>query len=413
MSCRKRWLVALVMVYIISGILYATTSWENTLIGTLLALTAVSLIHLIRLSDGKSESAANAPDKAEFVATQTRLMSRLNRYQLSLSSLPEGVALIRRGQTLEWCNGAAEQHLGIRLDNDMGSPIVSVVQEKAVSEYLKEAKFDTPLQVRSMQPGRLLSLRVLLADKDHSIIVTSDITEQQRLDRVRRDFVANVSHELRTPLTVFSEAVKTLIAQPQLSEEKRLQQLHLMKYESDRMSNLVDDLLTLARLESPNSQTKDRVDTIDMAQLIEAIVKDGQKLTKKNHTFSCECDADRLLVGNCCEVRSACLNLLTNAIRYSPAGGEIALKWYYDETNHEGIFSIKDSGIGIAPIELSRLTERFYRVKQTQVQDEPGTGLGLAIVKHIAQEHGARLEIDSEVGKGSEFRLIFPSERVL
>lgn len=411
MSSRKRWLLALVFVYIISGILYSTTTWENTLLGTLLALTAVCLLHLLQL--GQRNDTTIEKKNADFVATETRLMARLNRYQLSLASLPEGVALIRNGMTLEWCNPAAEQHLGIRLDNDLGSPIKDVVKEKVLSEYLAGGAFQEPLQLRSMQPGRLLLLRVLLADKDHSIIVTRDITEQQRVDTIRRDFVANVSHELRTPLNVFAETVKSMIALPDMSDTERQQQLEQMKYEADRMENLVDDLLTLARLENPASKTKDRMDIIDMKQLMDGLIKDGEKLTKQNHRFIQNCEAERLLMANCCEVRSACLNLLTNAIRYSPQGGDIELKWYYDQRNHEGIFSVRDQGIGIAPIELSRLTERFYRVKQAQGSEIHGTGLGLSIVKHIAQEHGARLEIDSELGKGSEFRLVFPSERVL
>lgn len=411
MSSRKRWLLALVFVYIISGILYSTTTWENTLLGTLLALTAVCLLHLLQL--GQRNDTTIEKKNADFVATETRLMARLNRYQLSLASLPEGVALIRNGMTLEWCNPAAEQHLGIRLDNDLGSPIKDVVKEKVLSEYLAGGAFQEPLQLRSMQPGRLLLLRVLLADKDHSIIVTRDITEQQRVDTIRRDFVANVSHELRTPLNVFAETVKSMIALPDMSDTERQQQLEQMKYEADRMENLVDDLLTLARLENPASKTKDRMDIIDMKQLMDGLIKDGEKLTKQNHRFIQNCEVERLLMANCCEVRSACLNLLTNAIRYSPQGGDIELKWYYDQRNHEGIFSVRDQGIGIAPIELSRLTERFYRVKQAQGSEIHGTGLGLSIVKHIAQEHGARLEIDSELGKGSEFRLVFPSERVL
>lgn len=411
MSSRKRWLLALVFVYIISGILYSTTTWENTLLGTLLALTAVCLLHLLQL--GQRNDTTIEKKNADFVATETRLMARLNRYQLSLANLPEGVALIRNGMTLEWCNPAAEQHLGIRLDNDLGSPIKDVVKEKVLSEYLAGGAFQEPLQLRSMQPGRLLLLRVLLADKDHSIIVTRDITEQQRVDTIRRDFVANVSHELRTPLNVFAETVKSMIALPDMSDTERQQQLEQMKYEADRMENLVDDLLTLARLENPASKTKDRMDIIDMKQLMDGLIKDGEKLTKQNHRFIQNCEVERLLMANCCEVRSACLNLLTNAIRYSPQGGDIELKWYYDQRNHEGIFSVRDQGIGIAPIELSRLTERFYRVKQAQGSEIHGTGLGLSIVKHIAQEHGARLEIDSELGKGSEFRLVFPSERVL
>jgi two-component system phosphate regulon sensor histidine kinase PhoR len=226
---------------------------------------------------------------------------------------------------------------------------------------------------------------------------------------MRRDFVANVSHELRTPLTVVSGFVENLEDMSDLNQDSARRALHLMAEQTRRMDNLVADLLTLSRLE--NEQSPLREESVDIKALLDEVYQDGKLLSGERHSLRLETASTANLFGNRDELHSAFGNLLSNAIRYTPEGGEILLRWF--ERGGQPVFSVQDSGIGIAAQHIPRLTERFYRVDRSRSRETGGTGLGLAIVKHIAMRHQAKLEVVSEEGKGSTFALVFPVKRAL
>jgi two-component system phosphate regulon sensor histidine kinase PhoR len=238
--------------------------------------------------------------------------------------------------------------------------------------------------------------------------MTRDITQIDRLETTRRDFVANVSHELKTPLTVLNGFLETLRDLP-LREEQRNQYLGLMQIQSQRMQNIVEDLLVLSKLESTVSVTQE--DPIALPALIERLCTDAKSLSREQHQVHCLCGADSILIGAEDELSSAFGNLVSNAVRYTPAGGSITIQWALQPDGSGGL-SVSDTGPGIESQHLPRLTERFYRVDRSRSRETGGTGLGLAIVKHVATRHQAQLLIDSEVGKGSRFTLLFPEKRI-
>jgi len=239
------------------------------------------------------------------------------------------------------------------------------------------------------------------------LLISRDITQLERVETMRRDFVANVSHELRTPLTVVNGFVETLLDMDDRNNEMAARGLQLMGDQTQRMTHLVDDLLTLSRLESDSAAMAET--EVDIPALLNTILQDGLRVSGGNHQISLGKVSDDKLLGNSADLYSAFSNLVNNAIRYTPTGGSIELRW--EGRNGEAVFSVKDSGIGIAPQHIPRLTERFYRVDRSRSRETGGTGLGLAIVKHIAVHHQARLEISSEEGKGSVFSLVFPPKR--
>ena len=225
---------------------------------------------------------------------------------------------------------------------------------------------------------------------------------------MRRDFIANVSHELRTPLTVISGFLDTLTHEETTPDfDKRA--LTLMSEQALRMQSLVEDLLALSRLE--NDQNKINETNVNMPELLNEILRDAQSLSTGKHQIKLNVTTQSQLLGNESELRSAFSNLIGNAVRYTPEGGEISIQW--QEENGKGIFYVQDSGIGIEAQHIPRLTERFYRVDTSRSRETGGTGLGLAIVKHVLNRHEADLEITSEVGKGSRFSIVFPAKRMI
>ena len=226
---------------------------------------------------------------------------------------------------------------------------------------------------------------------------------------MRRDFIANVSHELRTPLTVVGGFVETLADAPDLPATESKRYFDLMLDHTRRMQHLLDDLLTLSQLESDDHALKDDV-PINVHELAGALKSDAESLSRGRHNIQLKLDSQAGLKGNLQEVRSALGNLVSNAVRYTADGGKITLSWR--EQGDEGVFSVADTGEGIAPEHIPRLTERFYRVDRSRSRETGGTGLGLAIVKHVLARHGARLDIQSIPGKGSTFSVAFPAQRV-
>jgi two-component system phosphate regulon sensor histidine kinase PhoR len=311
---------------------------------------------------------------------------------------------------LEWFNPVAQQHFDLDAEHDIMQDITYLVRQPEFVEYIQESNFNNPLMMRpARHDDMVLSIKLIPYGVNKRLLISRDITQFERVEAMRRDFVANVSHELRTPLTVVSGFVENLQDMSDLGQDSARRALHLMAEQTRRMDNLVADLLTLSRLE--NVQSPLHEETVDMKELLNEVYRDGELLSGAKHPLRMEIASAANLLGNRDELRSAFSNLLSNAIRYTPEGGAILLRWF--ERGGQPVFLVQDSGIGIAAQHIPRLTERFYRVDRSRSRETGGTGLGLAIVKHIAMRHQAKLEVSSEEGKGSTFALVFPIKRVL
>lgn len=350
--------------------------------------------------------------------TKQDLAAELQHIEQATAALPEGVAILNEANRIEWCNPLAQQHFDLDLEHDFMQDITYLVRQPEFVEYLHESllresllgesSFSEPLVMRpARHDDMVLSIKLIPYGVNKRLLISRDITQLERIEAMRRDFVANVSHELRTPLTVVNGFVENLQDMPDLSRDDARRALQLMAEQTRRMENLVADLLTLSHLE--NDQSPLLEETVDMGALFDEIYREGQLLSGGSHTLRLEVASDAKLLGNREELRSAFGNLLSNAIRYTPEGGSILLRWA--ERSSQPVFSVQDSGIGIAAQHIPRLTERFYRVDRSRSRETGGTGLGLAIVKHIAMRHQAKLEVLSDEGKGSTFALVFPIKR--
>jgi len=342
--------------------------------------------------------------------TKQELAAELQHIEQATAALPEGVAILNEMNRIEWFNPLAQQHFDLDTKHDIMQDITYLVRQPEFVEYIQNSNFNNPLIMRPARHDDLvLSIKLIPYGVNKRLLISRDITQFERVEAMRRDFVANVSHELRTPLTVVNGFVENLQDMPDLSQESARRALHLMAEQTRRMDSLVADLLTLSRLE--NSQTPLHDEPVEMQALLNEVYREGELLSGAQHSLRMEIASTVNLLGNHDELRSAFGNLLSNAIRYTPHGGEILLRWF--QRDGQPVFSVQDSGIGIAAQHIPRLTERFYRVDRSRSRETGGTGLGLAIVKHIAMRHQAKLEILSEEGKGSTFALVFPLKRVL
>jgi two-component system phosphate regulon sensor histidine kinase PhoR len=345
---------------------------------------------------------------------QDRLQAFLAAFQAS----PNGVVLLDSQGRIEWFNQMAATHFGFDAQRDMLQHFGNLVRDPGFASYFAGHDYQSELIMpgRESTPARPVTLSVHLHPygEERLMLLSRDVTALEQAEAMRRDFVANVSHEIRTPLTVLIGFVETLQALP-LSEQEREHYLTLMAQQADRMQTLVNDLLTLSRLEG--SPSPGATDWMSLPALMRQLEQDGRALSAVLNPTS-----DRLhhlvfdslsggdIAGAPNELLSAMSNLVGNAIRYTPPGGEIHVQTLLlPDARVE--FSVQDTGPGIAPEHIPRLTERFYRVDRSRSRDTGGTGLGLAIVKHVAQRHGAELKIESTPGKGSIFRIIFPSSR--
>lgn len=337
---------------------------------------------------------------------QARLDARDARYRQTLEVLPEGVVILKGDGSIEWVNTAAGEHLGLTAD-DLGSRFTDRVREPGFEAWLAARDFSRHYTLETAGGRLILDTAVIAPDERHTIIVTHDVTERRRLDDMRRDFVANVSHELRTPLTVIAGFLD--LADADMAPEVRAKHLALMRDQTQRMKRLTDDLLTLSKLENRDERVGEAPELIAMPKLVDDAVREGMALSQGRHTFEVHHD-DLSLLGYPEEIRSAVINLITNAVRYTPEGGRIEVVWKRRGTG--AILTVTDTGIGIAPEHLGRITERFYRVDRGRSRETGGTGLGLAIVKHVMRRSGGELLIRSEPGHGSTFTLHFPEERL-
>ena len=342
---------------------------------------------------------------------ESRLSAALERFQQAGAALPEGVIVLDDGDRIEWCNPRAEVYFGLSSQRDRGQQITYLVRMPQFQEYLETRNYREPLLLRLPRNDQELTLSVQLVpygDRE-KLLLSRDITRWERMETTRRDFVANVSHELRTPLTVLGGFLETLSDMREPDPEMLRRSLQLMSEQATRMQRLVEDLLTLSKLES--AQNPMREGFVDLPEMARALVRDAQALSNGRHRFILRVESELGLNGNAEELRSALFNLISNAVRYTPESGEIEVSWSKHES--EPVFAVRDTGIGIEPHHIPRLTERFYRVDRSRSRASGGTGLGLAIVKHVLSRHQARLEIESEPGRGSTFTVVFPSTRSL
>ena len=339
---------------------------------------------------------------------QRRLIDNEERFRRTISALPDGIILVDAALQIEWCNPVAERHLSLSLRADQGLRLTNLVRDPRLVAYMTSGQFDKELVFRPLtNPSTVLSLAVIEFEPARSIVITRDITQAERLEAMRRDFVANVSHELRTPLTVIKGFLESFTDAGEELGPVRQHHLQLMDEQAERMHRLIEDLLMLSRLES---ESPSQEETIDIAQLTGEIADEARTLSAGRHRIAVEVPPVWVR-GNRDELRSAFGNLVSNAIRYTPEGGSIRIAWV--PRSDGAAFQVIDSGIGIAPEHIPRLTERFYRVEKSRSRETGGTGLGLAIVKHVLLRHGGRLEIESEVGHGSTFSACLPGSRLV
>lgn len=346
--------------------------------------------------------------RREEQAGRERLSDSLTRLSQAAEALPDGIVLLDAMMRIEWCNSAASRHLAIDAVHDRGMPITHLVREPAFAAYVQDAGKVDPVVLRSTSPPvRTLSLTMIPFAESGRLLISRDITAIELADTMRRDFVANVSHELRTPLTVIVGFLEGLAA-GDVIDTRNLARHHGLMYEQAlRMERLVRDLLALSVLDDTQSPANEEI--VDMPTLLATLVEEGGALSDGKHKLTLEIGAGNLY-GDREELRSAFSNLISNAIRYTPEGGDIGVRWIVRDGLP--VFEVTDNGIGISPEHIPRLTERFYRVDKGRSSATGGTGLGLAIAKHVLIRHQAKLEIESAVGKGSTFRAMFPKVRL-
>jgi two-component system phosphate regulon sensor histidine kinase PhoR len=335
-----------------------------------------------------------------------QLQSVIDRVQGSTAALKDAVVMLDSDGNLEWWNPAAERLLGLKKTQDTGHPVGNLVRHPSFKEYFDRGRHDEPLELSSPINDRLwLQFTITRYGNSEHLMVVRDITRLHQLEQMRKDFVANVSHELRTPLTVISGYLETMLEHTEEMPPRWTRALGQMNQQAGRMQHLLNDLLLLAKLEATNPPTNTQ--PVAVATLLQSICSDAQALSaERNHEINLEADPCLLLKGSESELRSAFSNLVFNAVKYTPAGGEIRIRWWCNE--HGAHLAVEDSGIGIESKHLPRLTERFYRVDSSRASNTGGTGLGLAIVKHVLLRHQGRLDVNSTPGKGSTFTCHFP-----
>lgn len=345
---------------------------------------------------------------------------QLQDFLQAIQASPNGVILLDEEARIEWCNDTAAAHLGLDAQRDRMQHIVHLVRDPVFARYFAQDDHVSEVVIEGRASSALnrqkLSVQLHAYGEGRSLLLSRDITAVAQADAMRRDFVANVSHEIRTPLTVLSGFVETLQSIP-MDAQATQHYLQLMSAQSDRMQSLVADLLMLSQLEG--SQLPSTQEKVSLAALMLQVTTEAQAfsdwMANKGegavHQLEFSPVPDVYLLGARSELLSAVSNLVSNAIRYTPLGGRIQIHW---SSTPEGLmFTVKDSGPGIAAEHLPRLSERFYRVDRSRSRETGGTGLGLAITKHVMQRHGGELRIESVLGQGSTFKLVFPQSRVV
>jgi two-component system phosphate regulon sensor histidine kinase PhoR len=343
-------------------------------------------------------------------AYQRDLAHTIERFQSAAEAIPDGMVVLDTTNRIKWANVRARAHLGLDDRHDVGSPLMNIVRQPEFIRFLENGDFSDPIVIESQrEPGVALAIQIVPFGVDEKLLISRDISRLEAVAKMRRDFIANVSHELKTPLTVIAGFLETL-QELDLDEKQRERFVQLMREQARSMQRLVEDLLTLSALESEQNPLVD--EPFAIVALMLHLSSDAKGLSQGQHTVALDIGDAATVLGSRDELASAFGNLVSNAIRYTAFGGTITLSWRVDD-NGTGVFAVTDSGIGIAPEHLPRLTERFYRIDRSRSRATGGTGLGLAIVKHVLLRHQATLEIASEPGKGSTFAVRLPARRVL
>ncbi|MEO8672680.1 MAG: phosphate regulon sensor histidine kinase PhoR [Tahibacter sp.] len=340
-------------------------------------------------------------------ARRRRLVKLLRAFRGAAAALPDATLIQDNDGRIGWFNDAAARLLGLKYPQDIGGHFSSLVRSPRVTEWLAAGDFSESLNdvPAPTNDAIRLGLRIIPHGQNQRLLVARDMSKLTQLEQMRRDFVANVSHELRTPLTVV-HGYLDLMEPEQMPELAPI--LAELRVQSKRMTQIVEDLLTLSRLEAQDSLPEERV---AMSVMLRTLKREADALSHGRHRIDIEQVSDVDLRGSTKELHSAFSNLVSNAVRYTPDGGHIRIDWQRQGSG--AAFAVRDTGQGISPQHLPRITERFYRVSTSRSRETGGTGLGLSIVKHVLQLHQARLDIRSEVGVGSTFRCEFGPNRLL
>nr|WP_316638996.1 phosphate regulon sensor histidine kinase PhoR [uncultured Roseateles sp.] len=410
------WAGTLLRIPLLSAVMGAAIS-----VGVLVVLDAVRghrLIHWLKGSqlEGAPRDAGLWGELAyrveRLVRDRDKIIARerlqLEQFLSAIEASPNGVLLLDAHEHIIWCNKVAADHFSLDPLRDRQQRITNLVRFPAFVAHLQSGRHDDTLLLNNARGPGTLSVILRSFGEGMRLVLSQDVTERERSESMRRDFVANVSHEIRTPLTVLAGFIETMDSLP-LTEVERKRVLVLMTQQTQRMQTLVSDLLTLAQLEGSPRPGADS--WVSVEALLKRVSADGQALSAGRHVLKVRISGPAQLAGQESELFSAMANLVNNAVRYTPEGGQIDIAWaVHDDGSAE--LSVSDTGLGISREHIPRLTERFYRVDGSRSRETGGTGLGLSIVKHVAQRHGGELDIQSEPGKGSRFRLMFPAARV-
>ncbi len=335
--------------------------------------------------------------------TQERMRRTINRITRLTEALEEGILVLRSDLTIDWWNSSAAGLLALR-SNDRGTPVTNLIRDPEFVSYISQKEFDGSLKLSSINPSDpVLQVSASFFGADEIVLVVTDITRVTSLEQLRKEFVGNVSHELRTPLTVMRGYLETLQDIPGNSQ-MAAKAFSQMSDQVMRMEVLANDLILISRLESDDHPPK--VEEVNLYRLLESIVAEAELLSESQHSLSLDCEDNCTIDADAADLRSVLSNIVVNAVRHNPQGADVAIK----VTRYKSYInvSVKDSGKGIDPMEIPRLTERFYRGDSSRNSDTGGTGLGLAIVKHALTRCDGRLTINSRLGQGAEFVCRFP-----
>ena len=344
------------------------------------------------------------------IRAEAELVAALEGFKRATNALPDGIVVLNHRDEVEWCNPPAELLLGLDISRDVNQPVQNLVRYAEFINYLQSSQYAEPVIVKSIRNTETtLQIQLIVFGTAQKLLICRNISAQEKIDTMRRDFIANVSHELRTPLTVVGGFLETLLDTKDAVPDSSKGYFDMMISQTSRMRLIIEDLLTLSRIES-NSESP-TTSVINMSTLLTMLQNDAKALSNGKHKIHLNADETLNIKGSNDELLSAFTNLVTNAVRYTPKGGDVTIGWTLK--NKQAVLNVKDSGIGIEAQHIVRLTERFYRVDNGRSRDTGGTGLGLAIVKHILNRHKARLEIKSTIGEGSTFSIVFPQSRTV
>jgi two-component system phosphate regulon sensor histidine kinase PhoR len=394
--------------------------WLVAVLGGYLLLQLANLYRLHRWLRHRREE--DPPDLGgvwgDVVALVGRIYRRKNYHKRRVSQLfrefrrltaamPEGVVLLSPEREILWFNRTAARLLGLRRKLDFGMRIENLIRQPEFTRYLTAGPQAAPVVVRyGTAEERFLACQVIPAG-DQLLMLARDVTRETRLEAMRKDFVANASHELRSPLTVVNGYLDQL-ADDEAVDSVWHEPIREMRRQAERMRLIVEDLLELSKLEASGKEAP--MDPVDIGGMLALIRKDVLARDQHPAQVTLRLDSKARLRGDEAEIHSIAANLVSNAVKYTPAEGSVDIRWWTD--GQGGHLAVQDTGIGIPAEHLPRLTERFYRVDRGRSRKTGGSGLGLAIVKHALQRHGGRLTIDSIEGQGSTFTCHFPSKRV-